>query len=140
LISSAPLRHALQSGACALAFGAAGAGLALRFSRPIPSASVVGWALAASLGAVCGARLVSLHGTRGAGFLVAHGTCTLARLFAFAGGVGWAMTRSTNEAVAFIAGLVAGYLPTQVFELVWFARQTKGRKGRASGLEGTERK
>jgi hypothetical protein len=125
LIESVPLRHAVRSAACALAFGAVVAGLARGFSWPIPVAALVGWALATTLGAGCGARLVALHGTRGAGFLVAHGTCTLARLFAFAGGVGWALSRSSDDALAFIAGLLAGYLPTQVFELVWFARRTK---------------
>ena len=137
---SAPLRHAALSGACALAFGLIVLGLAPQAYRPVPGFAVFGWALAAVSGAACGARLVSLHGTEGAGFLVALGTCTLARLFAFAGGLGWAWSRGTGEALAFLVGLVAGYLPTQLFEVIWFSRQTKRHGARDAELRGTERR
>ena len=133
-----PLRHAVQSGACALAFGLIVLGLASRMSGPVPVSAILGWALAAVMGAACGALRVAVHGTPGVGFLVVHGTCTLARLFGFAGGVGWALSRSPEEAITFLAGLVAGYLPTQVFELIWFARRARSQSGQAAGLRGTE--
>ena len=102
-------------------------GLAWYLKRPVPAWSLFGWALASGLGVFCGARLVALHGTPGTAFLKALGSCILARLFTFAGGTAWAVSHSMEEALAFLAGVVAGYLPTQIVEMVWFASRTRDR-------------
>ena len=122
---SAPLRHAAWSAAVAVISALLALALAAYLGRSVPGWSVLGWALAGSLGAICGARLISVHGTVGTAFLKAHGSCILARLFTFAGGTAWAFSHSTEEALAFLVGVLAGYLPTQFLEMVWFARRTK---------------
>jgi hypothetical protein len=95
--------------------------------RPVPGWSILGWALATSLGAFCGARLILVHGTPGTAFLKVQGSCILARLFTFAGGTAWAFSHSIEEALAFLFGVVAGYLPTQILEMVWFASRTRNQ-------------
>jgi hypothetical protein len=61
----------------------------------------------------------------------------LARLGAF-GVAGVVDAARGREAVwPFVGGLVVGFVPTKIFELVWFGRQVRGgssRVGRAPGL------
>jgi len=125
LTLSAPLRHAARSALAATLVAVLGLSLAWWLECPVPGWSILGWALAGILGTICGARLVSRHGSPGAAFLKTHISCILARLFTFAGGTAWAFSRSTEEALAFLVGLLAGYLPTQILDMVWFARRTK---------------
>ena len=99
--------------------------LAWHLERPVPGWSMLGWLVASVLGTICGARLVSLHGTTGTAFLKAHGSCILARLLTFAGGTAWAFSQSMEGALAFLVGVAAGYLPTQLLEMIWFASRTK---------------
>jgi hypothetical protein len=134
-----PQRYALYAGSITLAVALLIYGLAWSRAWQVPGWAIFGWLLASVTGVGFGARLVSLHGTPGSGFMVALGTCILARLFAFAGGAAWAVSRSYEEAIAFLAGLVIGYVPTQVFELVWFASRTKDRNSMPPRLPGTER-
>lgn len=121
----APLRHAARSAAAAVAVALALLALARYWGQPVPGWSLFGWVLASALGTICGARLVSLHGTPGTAFLKAHGSCILARLFTFAGGTAWAYSQSMEGALAFLVGVAAGYLPTQLLEMIWFASRTK---------------
>lgn len=122
---SDPLRHAGWAGLAALVAAALVLGLARFWRWPLSAWGLLGWLLATGLGMICGARLVTLHGRPGSAFLIAHGSCILARLFAFAGGTAWAASHSKEEAWAFLVGVAAAYLPIQILELVWFARRTK---------------
>ena len=121
----APLRHAVRSAAAAVVVALLLLALARYLERPVPGWSIVGWVLASALGTICGARLVSVHGTPGTAFLKAHGSCILARLFTFAGGTAWAFSQSMEGALAFLVGVAAGFLPTQLLEMIWFASRTK---------------
>ena len=88
--------------------------------------SLLGWVVMASIGVVGGVWAVRAHGRPGAGFIVAIGTCMLARLFASALGA-WGAARHGMPAVwPYLTGLTAGYVPLQLFELGWFVRGIKG--------------
>jgi len=102
---SAPLRHAARSAAAAVVVALLLLALARYLGWPVPGWTVVGWALASTLGA--------------------HGSCILARSLTFAGGTAWAFSQSMEGALAFLIGVAAGYVPTQILEMVWFASQTR---------------
>ena len=122
---SVPLRHAARSAAATVVVALLLLALARYLGWPVPGWTVVGWALASTVGVLCGARLVAVHGTPGTAFLKAHGSCILARSLTFAGGTAWAFSQSMEGALAFLIGVAAGYVPTQILELVWFASQTR---------------
>lgn len=87
--------------------------------------SLLGWVVMASIGVVGGVWTVRMHGRPGAGFVVAIGSCMLARLFASALGA-WGAARHGMPAVwPYLTGLTAGYLPLQLFELGWFVRRMR---------------
>jgi len=65
------------------------------------------------------------HGGEGAGFLVALGTCMLARLFASVAGAAGAALSGMDAVWPYVVGLTAGYLPLQMFELYWFIRRAR---------------
>ena len=121
------LRFVILSGAIAAAVG-----LALLFLVPDRGPGdlfwgSLGWAIMATSGVAGGGWMVRRHGSAGSGFLVALGTCMLARLFASVAGA-LAAASSGNHAVwAFLAGLCAGYVPLQVFEVGWFIRKSRNR-------------
>ena len=109
---------ALVSGAALAWFGSARGEGFLRWS-------LLGWLVMASIGVVGGVWAVRVHGRPGAGFIVAIGTCMLARLFASALGA-WGAARHGMPAVwPYLTGLTAGYVPLQLFELGWFVRRAR---------------
>lgn len=87
--------------------------------------SMGGWGIMAAIGIVSGLWMVRVHGKPGSGFLAAMGTGMLARLFLSAAVGLWAARHGVEYVWAFLAGLVAGYLPLQVFEVSWFYRAAK---------------
>lgn len=88
--------------------------------------SMLGWLLMTAIGICGGVWTVRVHGRPGAGFVIAVGSCMLARLFASALGA-WGAVRHGMPAVwAYLAGLTVGYVPLQLFELGWFVRRVKG--------------
>jgi hypothetical protein len=92
--------------------------------------SMTGWAITAVVGVVTGLWMVRVHGKPGSGFLAAMGTGMLARLFLSAAVALWAAQHGIEYVWAFLAGLVAGYLPMQAFEVTWFLREARRRDGR----------
>jgi hypothetical protein len=86
---------------------------------------LLGWSVMVLVGAIGGAWLVTQHGAPGAGFLVAMGTCMLARLFGAAAGALAAGMQGTEAVWPYLVGLGVGYIPLQFFEIGWFMRQTK---------------
>lgn len=88
--------------------------------------ALVGWLLAVVSGAAAGAWLSGVHGQVGTAFLLRSGLGLAGRTAAYAGGatVAW-LVRGEEAVWPFVAGAAAGYLPTQAFEMVWFARRTK---------------
>jgi hypothetical protein len=119
------MRFALWSGASALT------GLLLLLPVALPRDGVVlgwgltGWLLTAAFGVAGGAWAVSRHGRPGNGFLMALGVCMLARLFLFVAGPLAASPLGMEAVWALLAGLFAGYLPSQAAEVIWFARATQ---------------
>lgn len=86
---------------------------------------LVGWLLTAAVSLGCGSYLAALHGKQGASFLKAYGIGMLVRVLAYSAGAAAAATSGARAAVwGYLAGFGAAYVPTQVFEMVWFARRT----------------
>jgi hypothetical protein len=119
---------AVGAGLALLPVGLARGGMALRWGA-------IGWAIMAVIGVVGGAWLARMHGRQGSGFLVALGTCMLARLFASVGGALGAAISGMDAVWPFLAGLCAGYVPLQAFEMIWFVRRSRvqAREELASG-------
>lgn len=89
--------------------------------------SILGWSIMAVTGVAGGIWLSRVHGRQGAAFLVALGTCMLARLFASVGGAVGAAISGKHAVWAYLAGLCAGYIPLQSFEVFWFIRKARQR-------------
>ena len=98
---------------------------------------LLGWSVMVLIGVAGGAWLAALHGSSGPRFLVAMGTCMLARLFGAAAGALAAGMHGTRAVLPYLAGLGAGYVPLQLFEIGWFMRRAKydtpARSGDALG-------
>lgn len=118
-------RYAFWSGLVALGVGVALLLVAGPFGPDAVRWTLLGWSVMAVTGVAGGSWLARVHGRPGAGFLVALGTCMLARLFAAAAGAGAAAWIGMSAAWPFVGGLVAGFLPMQAFEITWFLRRTK---------------
>jgi hypothetical protein len=117
------------AGLAVLPVGLARGDLALRWG-------VVGWAIMAVTGVAGGAWLARMHGRQGSGFLVALGTCMLARLFASVGGALVAALSGKQAVWPYIVGLCVGYVPLQLFEIGWFLRWARIRDRGATGSVG----
>jgi len=81
----------------------------------------------AAIGVGGGSWKVSQHGDAGSGFLVATGTCMLARLLLSAAGAFAAATRGPVVTYAYLVGLGAGYFPVQVLQMRWFLKRDRAR-------------
>jgi len=92
-------------------------------------AGLAGWLATALAGVAGGLWVVTAHGTRGAGFLVAVGVCMMSRLVLFVAGPFAAASLGVEAALGCVVGLFAGYIPTQTVEVIWIARG----KARAPG-------
>ena len=100
-----------------------------------PLWTAAGWLVAAGIGLVAGFWMNRVHGRAGAAFIVALGTCMLARLFA-AAAVGGAATMAGRIAIwSFVVGLAAGFIPLQVLEVGWFHVLTKRLAAGSSDVE-----
>ena len=86
---------------------------------------LAGWAVLALVGTLGGAWLAREHGKPGSGFLVALGAGVAARFFAVAGGSVAAALAGKSALTAYAVGLLAGFVPVQAFEAVWFFRRTR---------------
>ena len=70
-----------------------------------------------------GVRLVQVHGRSGNAFLLALAGGMGLRLLLGAIGVGASVAlQGEAAALSFIGGAMAGYVPLQIFEGIWFAR------------------
>jgi hypothetical protein len=88
--------------------------------------SLLGWLVMALTGVLGGSWLAAAHGRPGSRFIVALGTCMLARLFGSAAGAVAAALSGGGAVWPYLAGLGVTFLPLQVFEVGWFLR--KGRR------------
>lgn len=118
------MRFARWSGASALIAALLMVPLAASWGGTVVRWSLLGWLVTALAGVAGGTWLISKHGTRGPGFLVALGVCMLARLILFVAAPFAVAQHGAEAAVACIVGLFAGYLPTQATEVIWIARST----------------
>lgn len=82
--------------------------------------AVAAWAGMVAAGVAGGAWLASQYGKAGAGFVLAAGAGMLARAVFVVAGLATAAGRGAGPRNAFVAGLAAGYVPLQVYEIVWF--------------------
>jgi hypothetical protein len=114
-----------MGGAITLAVGLAVLPLAISRGAAAVQWGVSGWLIMATTGMAGGVWLVFKHGKQGSGFLVALGTCMLARLFASAAGAFGAAQQGMEAVWPYIVGLCTGYLPLQLFELWWFVRSAR---------------
>jgi hypothetical protein len=121
------LRFALWSGVSALIAALLLVPLAASWGGSVVRWSLLGWLVTAVAGVAGGIWLISQHGTRGSGFLVALGVCMLARLILFVVGPIVAAPRGMEAALACVVGLFAGYVPTQATEVIWIARHRANR-------------
>ena len=114
-----------MGGAITLAVGLAVLPLALSRGSVALQWGVSGWLIMAVTGMAGGVWMILKHGKQGSGFLVALGTCMLARLFASAAGAFGAMQQGMEAVWPYIVGLCAGYLPLQLYELWWFVSSAR---------------
>ena len=125
-MTSAPLRFAALGGAIAVAVGASALPLALSRSPTAVLWGLVGWLAMSVIGVAGGAWTISGHGRDGVAFPLALGVCMLSRLACLAAGLFVAAAGRGMEAVgAYLVGLLVGYLPVQVFEVIWYTRSTR---------------
>jgi len=109
---------AVASGLVLLAFASAEGAVAARWS-------MLGWLVMALTGVLGGARMATHHGRPGSGFIVALGTCMLARLFASAAGAVAAALSGSGAVWPYLVGLGVGFLPLQIYEVGWFLRRSR---------------
>ena len=128
-MKSAAVRYGLSGAAIAAVGGSA----VLPWSSASGAESLrwalLGWGLMSFAGLSGGAWLAREHGRPGTGFVVAMGTSMLARLFAAGTSLAGALLSGDGSYRACLVGLAAGYVPLQVFEILWFYRLP----GRAAG-------
>ena len=91
----------------------------------------LGWGLMAAIHVAAGSRLVALHGTAGSGFFLTLGVGMACRLIAAAAGAAGAVFAGEHAAWAYVAGLAAGFVPLQVYEMTWFMLAGRGDSERA---------
>ena len=98
--------------------------LAWTRGAPFVAWSLVGWLIMGLTGVVGGAWIASRHGSAGSGFLFALVSCMLARLALAAGGAFASAMAGAGAVRACLVGMMVGFLPLQIFEVVWFYRRT----------------
>jgi hypothetical protein len=134
-MSGSAARYAAIGAGVAAVTGAAALPLALGRGPDLLAWSGAGWLALALLGVAGGAATVAAHGR--AAFLPVLGACILARLLALACGAFAAATQGRAAVGAWLGGVLAGFVPTQGFEIAWFAagrvRAADARDARAAG-------
>jgi hypothetical protein len=120
-------RFVLGSSLVALAAGAVLTVVAGRFGSLAVGYGLAGWLAMALVGTAAGAWAVARHGKPGPGFIVAVGTGMLARVVLAAIGAGVTVARGEGGIYAYFAGVGAGYVPVQMYEMGWFLRQGRAR-------------
>lgn len=127
------MRYSLWSGS----FATASALILLPFGLPRGTGAVLwgllGWMATGVVGVAGGAFMVSRHGTSGPGFLMILGVCMLLRLLLSAVGAVAAVGEGMQAVWPYLIGLVAGFIPVQIVEIVWFLRNTPGTAVGARG-------
>lgn len=84
-----------------------------------------GWSAMALLGLAGGYWMTVVHGRAGADFLVALGTCMLARLVVAAVGAFIAAGAGMSAVWPYLAGLAVGFVSMQLLEVGWFLRRAR---------------
>jgi hypothetical protein len=121
------LNFVMRAGITALAAACVLAALlALQGEPALVAWGLGGWWVMSVVGVAGGAWLVRRHGAPGSGFLLAMGTCMLARLALAAAGAFAAAAVGMPEVHAYLIGLGAGYVPLQVVEMNWLWRRDRG--------------
>ena len=118
-------RFALWATSIALAAGALTGIVAATHGLLTLGFGLGGWLSTALIGVGGGIWMSRNYGTPGSGFLVALGTCMLARLAVAAVGVILAAIWLPEAFWPVILGVAAGYLPLQVFESIWFSLRAR---------------
>jgi hypothetical protein len=125
LSGSGNLRYGLTATLAAL-FGLALAAPLSAIQWPAGlSWTVAGWSILAVVGVADGVWLNHRYGKPGTGFLTALVVGVLARLVLVGAGTALALRSGGDAPWAFLAGVAAGFVPIQVFEVFWFVRSAK---------------
>jgi hypothetical protein len=126
-------RYAAIAAIVVVACGAAMLAWAVQEGHDALLWGVLGWALLALTGVAGGAWLAFEHGKPGTGFLKAMVAGMLTRLFLAAAGGGLAAWTGGNAPWAFLGGAVAGFVPLQIVEVIWFFRAGQKAAGSRTG-------
>jgi len=115
-------RYAWRAAVIAIASGA----LACVLLAPLDFARarflLASWGALSAIGIAGGAALARWHGSPGPGFVVALGSAMILRSIVALGLLVGALRAGGGAYVPCLAGLIAGFVPQQVFEIVWFGR------------------
>lgn len=87
--------------------------------------TLLGFGAAVVPGLGAGMILARRHGQPGPGFLVALGTGILARFVVVLASLAWALRAGDGAYRPWLLGVALGYVPMELFEIVWFHRQGK---------------
>jgi len=118
-------RFALWGGIVAAATGVALVGGAVRMQAPGLGWGVLGWGAAVAPGLTFGTWLARRHGTPGTGFVAALGAGILVRFVTVLGSLAWVLAEGAGAQRIWLAGVLAGYVPLQLFEVAWFVRRSR---------------
>lgn len=94
----------------------------------------LGWGMMATAGIGSGTWLAVVHGRPGTAFLVALLAGILGRLLATLAGAAIAATGGKEGLFAFLAGVAAGFVPLQAYEIAFFV--LAGRRGAGGDSSG----
>jgi len=129
-VNGSARKFALLCGAVALGAASLALPLALGRGPSVLAWACGGWLAMAVVGTAGGAWLVASHGAPT--FLPALGVCILTRLVVLVSGAFLAASQGRTAVGAYLAGLLVGFAPTQVFEIVWFVNGIGALHARAS--------
>lgn len=117
-------RFAWKAGAILILSGLSASAAALRGKGSV-SWALLGWAAAALPGLVAGIVLAERHGKPGSGFVLALGAGILTRFVVVLGSLGAALVAGGGAYRPWLLGVVLGYVPMEIFEIVWFHRRAR---------------
>lgn len=118
-------RYTMWSGAVAIGVAACLIAVGRAQGTEAVTWSLLGWSIMALTGVAGGAWMTARHGQPNSRFLVALGTCMLARLFGAAAGAAAAVLNGSVATTSYLIGLGAAFVALQVLEIGWFLRKAR---------------
>ena len=122
--------YALRAATLALGSGALAAAILWPLGASRAWWLLASWGALSTIGIGGGVALVLRHGSAGPGFVLAMGSAMILRSIAALGLLVGALRAGGGATAACLAGLIAGFVPQQVFEVLWFGRGRGLHEGR----------